>query len=150
MSLERGGEGRRECGALVAAGTRSLERDGEGRRENGALVAAAAPGSPVLKHGPMTACGKGAVESMTRSLAVELAKRNPQCRVNAILPGPAMLPDSLDESARRAAIAGTLVQRAGSPEAIAHAVQFLMENDFATGVCLPVDGGRTIAPQIAG
>jgi NAD(P)-dependent dehydrogenase (short-subunit alcohol dehydrogenase family) len=28
---------------------------------------------------------------------------------------------------------------------VAHAVLFLLENDFVTGVCLPVDGGRTIA-----
>jgi NAD(P)-dependent dehydrogenase (short-subunit alcohol dehydrogenase family) len=27
---------------------------------------------------------------------------------------------------------------------VAHAVLFLVENDFVTGVCLPVDGGRTI------
>ena len=39
---------------------------------------------------------------------------------------------------------GTLVQRAGRPENIAHAVLFLAQNDFVTGVCLPVDGGRTI------
>jgi pteridine reductase len=38
------------------------------------------------------------------------------------------------------------VKREGSPEHVAHAVLFLLENDFVTGVCLPVDGGRTIAP----
>src|SRR5581483_4144710 len=35
---------------------------------------------------------KGAVTAMTRSLAVELASRNPNVRVNCILPGPVMLP----------------------------------------------------------
>ncbi|MGB7328998.1 MAG: oxidoreductase, partial [Rubripirellula sp.] len=37
-----------------------------------------------------------------------------------------------------------LVGRIGTPEHVAHAVQFLCENDFVTGVCLPVDGGRSI------
>ena len=35
---------------------------------------------------------KGAVTTMTRCLAVELAHRNPRVRVNCVLPGPVMLP----------------------------------------------------------
>ena len=87
---------------------------------------------------------KGAVPALTRSLAVELAARNPRIRVNAVLPGPVMLPESLSEAERQSAIAGTLVKREGSPWNVADAVVFLAENDFVTGVCLPVDGGRTI------
>jgi len=87
---------------------------------------------------------KGAIPALTRSLAVELAHRNPRVRVNAILPGPAMLPESLPEAERQEAINATLVKQAGTPEHIAHAVHFLLENDFVTGVCLPVDGGRTV------
>jgi pteridine reductase len=88
---------------------------------------------------------KGAIPALTRALAVELAARNPRVRVNAILPGPVMLPPSLTPEERAASIAGTLVKREGTPEHIAHAVSFLIENDFVTGVSLPVDGGRTIA-----
>ena len=87
---------------------------------------------------------KGSIPTMTRMFAVELARRNPRVRVNAVLPGPAMVPEDLPETERRAAISGTLVKREGRPENIAHAVIFLLENDFVTGVCLPVDGGRTI------
>jgi len=91
---------------------------------------------------------KGAVTAMTRSFAVELGTRNPRVRVNAILPGPVMLPADLPEEERRSAIDATLVKREGSPENIAQAVLALVENDFITGVCLPVDGGRTIyAPE---
>jgi pteridine reductase len=89
---------------------------------------------------------KGAVVAMTRSLAVELASRNPAVRVNCILPGPVMLPDDLPAADRAAAIRATLVRRAGRPEHVAHAALFLIENDFVTGVCLPIDGGRTICP----
>ena len=88
---------------------------------------------------------KGAIPSLTRDLAVELAARNPRVRVNAILPGPVMLPPDLPEAERVKSIAGTLVKREGSPEHIAHAVLFLVENDFVTGISIPVDGGRTIA-----
>lgn len=87
---------------------------------------------------------KGAIPALTRSLAVELATRNPRVRVNAVLPGPAMLPDDLSPEDRAAAIAGTLVKREGTPEHVADAVLFLLRNDFVTGVCLPVDGGRSV------
>jgi pteridine reductase len=88
---------------------------------------------------------KGAIPALTRDLAVELAAHNPRVRVNAILPGPVMLPPDLPAAEREKSIAGTLVKREGSPQHIAHAVLFLIENDFVTGACIPVDGGRTIA-----
>jgi pteridine reductase len=56
-----------------------------------------------------------------------------------------MLPPDLPVEERNEAIAGTLVKREGSPEHVALAVIALWENPFITGVCLPVDGGRTIA-----
>ncbi|HMO37186.1 MAG TPA: SDR family oxidoreductase [Gemmatales bacterium] len=87
---------------------------------------------------------KGAIPTLTRTLAVELGSRNPNIRVNCILPGPVMLPPDLDPEEKNEAIQATLVKREGKPENVAHAVQFLIENDFITGVCLPVDGGRTV------
>ncbi|MFV2068791.1 MAG: SDR family NAD(P)-dependent oxidoreductase [Pirellulales bacterium] len=87
---------------------------------------------------------KGAIATMTRMFAVELASRNPDVRVNAIAPGPVLLPEGLSPAERDAIVASTLVRRAGSPEHVAHAVRFLIENDFVTGVTLPVDGGRTV------
>jgi pteridine reductase len=67
---------------------------------------------------------QGAITAMTRRLAVECAARNPRVRVNCVL-------------------AGTPVYREGTPEHVAHAVLFLLENDLVTGVCLPVDGDCT-------
>jgi pteridine reductase len=84
---------------------------------------------------------KATIPTMTRMFAVELA---PKVRVNAVLPGPVLLPESVSPEERRRAIAGTLLQRPGKPENIASAVAALLENDFITGVCLPVDGGRTL------
>ncbi len=87
---------------------------------------------------------KGAVVGVTRSLAVELAARNPRVRVNCILPGPVLLPADLSETERRRAIWGTLLKREGRPENIVQAVLHFIDNDFVTGACLPVNGGRTL------
>ncbi len=87
---------------------------------------------------------KGAVTGLTRSLAVELGTRNPSVRVNAILPGPVMLPPELTEQEKADAVRGTLVKREGSPRHVALAVLSFLDNDFLTGVCLPVDGGRSV------
>jgi pteridine reductase len=84
---------------------------------------------------------KGSIPTLTRVFAVELA---PNVRVNAVLPGPVMLPESVSEAEKQRAIAGTLLRRAGKPENVAQAVVALLQNDFITGVCLPVDGGRTL------
>jgi pteridine reductase len=119
-----------------------------GQQQGGAIVnlgdwATARPYADYSAYFP----SKGAVEALTRSMAVELSQRNSYVRVNAILPGPVMLPPDMPAAERERAIAGTLVRREGSPDHIADAVLFLLRNDFVTGVCLPVDGGRTICPQ---
>jgi pteridine reductase len=94
---------------------------------------------------------KGAIPTLTRCLAVELGSRNPAVRVNCVLPGPVLLPPDLPEAERRQAIEATLVRREGRPENVAQAVLFFLDNDFVTGACLPVDGGRTIfAPDSRG
>jgi pteridine reductase len=94
---------------------------------------------------------KGAIPTLTRCLAVELGTRNPRVRVNCVLPGPVLLPPDLPEAERRQAIEATLVKREGRPENIAQAVLHFIDNDFVTGACLPVDGGRGVyAPESAG
>lgn len=87
---------------------------------------------------------KGTLPTLTRSLAVDLATRNPGIRVNAILPGQVMQPESAGEEKVALDVQRTLLKRQGQPEYLAHAALFLIENLFVTGVCLPVDGGRSI------
>jgi NAD(P)-dependent dehydrogenase (short-subunit alcohol dehydrogenase family) len=87
---------------------------------------------------------KGSIEVMTRSLAVELAQYNEAIRVNCIQPGPVLLADDVDDAKAKQIASSTLVGRVGKAENVAHAVQFLCENDFVNGICLPVDGGRSI------
>jgi pteridine reductase len=102
-----------------------------------------APERPYLNYAPYL-ISKGAIPTLTRCLAVELGTRNPRVRVNAILPGPVLFPPGMPPAEREEAVRSTLVQRAGEPEHVVQAVLFLVDNLFVTGVCLPVDGGRTI------
>jgi pteridine reductase len=87
---------------------------------------------------------KGGIPTLTRTLAVELGSRNPAVRINCVLPGPVMLPADMPAAERKQAIDATLVKREGKPENIAQAVLFFLDNNFVTGACLPVDGGRSI------
>jgi pteridine reductase len=87
---------------------------------------------------------KGAIPALTRCLAVELGVRNPKVRVNCVMPGPVLLPPDLSPAERDLSINATLVKREGRPENVVQAVLHFIDNDFVTGACLPVDGGRTI------
>lgn len=87
---------------------------------------------------------KGAIETIARTLAVELAGRNRRVRVNAILPGPLQLPDDAPTAERPLAPAENLLQQAGTAEQVATAAMLLLENTQLTGLALPVDGGRAL------
>jgi len=86
---------------------------------------------------------KAGVICLTRSLAKALG---PKVQVNAIAPGPVLLPPDFTASEKRAVIDATVVKRMGSPQDIVNSVLFLIEgSDFVTGHTLVVDGGRLIA-----
>lgn len=116
------------------------------RQETGGAIINMGDWAPVRPYLDYAAYfpSKGAIPTLTRDFAVELAVRNPRIRVNAVLPGPVMIPHDLPADDRRRAIEGTLVKREGTPQNVADAAVALIENDFITGVCLPVDGGRSI------
>ena len=98
---------------------------------------------PYLNHSAYF-ISKGAIPTLTRTLAVELAHRNPKVRVNCIHPGPVMFPPDAAEEEREQMRQSTLVKDANRPQAVAEAVRFLIDNPFVNGVCLPVDGGRSV------
>jgi pteridine reductase len=98
---------------------------------------------PYLNHAAYFA-SKGAIPTLTRTLAVELGSRNPNVRVNCILPGPVFMPPDLPAEERQRSINATLVKHEGRPENVAQGVLFFLDNDFVTGVALPIDGGRSV------
>ncbi|MFF0340694.1 SDR family oxidoreductase [Kribbella sp. NPDC004875] len=82
----------------------------------------------------------GAMDSLVRALAVELAP----LRVNAVKPGVVRTPlwreaVDYDETARHLP-----VQRVGEPEDIAAAYVYLMNQPYATGSIVGVDGGHVL------
>jgi NAD(P)-dependent dehydrogenase (short-subunit alcohol dehydrogenase family) len=87
---------------------------------------------------------KAGVIALTQVLARTLA---PTILVNAVAPGPVLLPEEYGEEEVRAILAGTPLKRLGAPEDVVRAVLFLIEgSDFITGHTLVVDGGRLIGP----
>lgn len=88
---------------------------------------------------------KAGLVTLTKSLAHELG---PEVRVNAVAPGPVQWPENnpqFDEVYRQRVINQTLLKRIGSPEDIAKAVRFLIQDaGFITGHVLAVDGGRSL------
>jgi pteridine reductase len=87
---------------------------------------------------------KGGLATLTQALAVELA---PQIRVNAVAPGHiawAIEHEPLDGAGQQQELDRTPLHRLGQMQEIAHAVLFLLQNQFVTGVVLPVDGGRRL------
>lgn len=90
------------------------------------------------------ATAKGALPQFTRSLAKDLADDN--IRVNCIAPGviTTRFHDSLSAERRKYNIEHRIpLHREGKPEEVAHAVAFLVENDYITGETLVIDGGLT-------
>ena len=84
---------------------------------------------------------KGAVDSLTRGMAAELA---PAIRVNAVAPGVIETPfheKVSNPEMMRGFAARTPLERNGQAIHIARAIQFLIENDFVTGETVDVNGG---------
>ncbi len=97
------------------------------------------------------AATKGAVITMTKSMAVELAPDNIRANaINPVVSATGLLKDFLpgeDTPETRAKFVATIpLGRMSTPRDVAAACLFLASPDaeFLTGVCLEVDGGRCI------
>ncbi len=89
---------------------------------------------------------KAAVIHLTRSIAIELARRG--IRVNCI--APAHIPTAMNATFDQEAIVEAMqpLPRLGSPRDVAEAVLYLSSDRAAqvTGIGLPIDGGTTAGP----
>ncbi len=118
-------------------------------RQQGVIVNIASKAGVVGEPGHAAySASKGAVISLTREMAIELAPYG--IRVNAVCPGPVetdMLYTAIpDEEARRELAASVPLGRLGRPEDIAATVVFLASDESAwcTGQAISVDGGMSI------
>ena len=126
-----------------------LKERGGGVIVNTASIGAVAPRPGVTAYNAT----KGAVITLTRGLAVEVAPFH--IRVNAVNPVAAETGfmktatglDKLPDELRRQLVATIPLGRLTEPRDVAAAVLFLAsdEAEFLTGVCLDVDGGRSIS-----
>jgi NAD(P)-dependent dehydrogenase (short-subunit alcohol dehydrogenase family) len=124
---------------LAQAASRGMRRRGWGRIVNMGDVAGMEPWPRFAAH----SVAKAGVVMLTQVLAQVLA---PEVLVNAIAPGPVLMPDgSTPEQVDRSA-AKTVLGRVGTPDDVAHALIYLLEADFVTGHTLVVDGGRLVRP----
>jgi 3-oxoacyl-[acyl-carrier protein] reductase len=101
--------------------------------------------SSISRHGNAGQSNYSAAKSGVASMAVVWAKELARygIRVGSIAPGfthtdilASMKPEVLEK-----VIAPVPLKRLGQPDEIAHAAQFIVENDFFTGRCLDLDGG---------
>lgn len=114
-----------------------LRGDGSITMLAGAASRTAMPGTAAL------AAVNGAITQLGQTLAQELAP----LRVNVVSPGLVDTPayDGMPPDQKKAMFASAAerlpVGRTGRPEDIAEAILMLIENGFATGVLLDIDGG---------
>jgi len=125
-----------------------MKERGGGVIVNTASIGAVAPRPGVTAYNAT----KGAVVTLTRGLAIEVAPF--KIRVNAVNPVAAETGfmkgavgvDKLPDEIRRQLVSTIPLGRLTEPRDVAAAVLFLASSDaeFLTGVCLAVDGGRSI------
>ena len=121
-------------------------------QEGSSIISTASIGG-IRPRPRMTAynASKGAVLTLTRGLAVELA---PKIRVNAVCPVSAATGfdaiasgmETMPENVEQSVVRGIPMGRRCTPQDVANAIVFLASDEasFLTGVCLDVDGGRSI------
>ncbi len=98
-------------------------------------------GNPVLADYSST---KGAIESLTRSVAPQVAERG--ITVNCVAPGPIwtpLIPASFDKKALEEFGKSTLFKRPGQPCEVAPAYVYLAsaDGDYVTGQTIHINGG---------
>ena len=116
-------------------------------KDNGNIVLVS--GSPARKCRPgqiaISSVG-GAVEAFARGIAPEIAPK----RINVVSPGIIDTPMSPLQGKEREdyyknTTNNNLIPRAGTPDEVATAIIFAIENEFITGTTIDIDGGWLIS-----
>jgi len=137
----------------VFVGTKTALRIMYGQK-NGAVVNIASTNGLLAMVGMSSySASKAALIHFSAVAALEAAAHN--VRVNVIAPGQIMTPAVENfakyDPERASKTTGAIpMKRSGQPRELADAVLFLVsdESTFITGVCLPVDGGKSVQMHI--
>lgn len=84
---------------------------------------------------------KAGLAAATQTLALQLA---PRIQVNAIAPGAILPPEDRPDWHAARALAEIPLQRAGNPQELVRALNFLLDSTFITGEILHVSGGEEL------
>ena len=110
------------------------------RKKNGCIInisSISARGNPGQAN---YSASKGAIESLTRTLAKEYAAKN--IRFNCVAPG--FIDTDMIKQMKGDILEMIPLKRLGTTLEVAESILFLVTNSYITGVVLPVDGGTLI------
>lgn len=130
---------------MTRAALPQMLKQGKGAIVNISSIASLV-GLPTL---PAYAASKGALDAMTRAIAVDYAKEGIRC--NVVNPGlidtPMAAPLMSNPEQLAPILAHYPIRRAGKPEEVANMVLYLVSDEAAwvTGGTFPIDGGMTIS-----
>lgn len=124
---------------VVRTGAPFMAKDGS------ITLVSGAPARKLKANSSSLSCVGASVENLVRCLAIEMAP----IRVNVVAPGiidTALFDWMGDARGERVAamVKGQLVERVGRPEEVASALLYLMQNGYATGTTVDVDGGQLL------
>ncbi len=130
---------------MTRAALPQMLKQGKGAIVNISSIASLV-GLPTL---PAYAASKGALDAMTRALAIDYAKEGIRC--NTVNPGlidtPMAAPLMSNLEQLDSILSHYPIRRAGKPEEVANMVLYLASDEAAwvTGGTFPIDGGMTIS-----